>query len=136
MIKLISLVFFTLSSFIMGAQISFDGAFIPKDVLKSLEKNYDEKLSIYKDNNNQIKTNGFRVLIISTTNREQAEKISKELENLSEFKTYLLYEQPYFKVKVGDFHYKYNATELELKLKDSYENCKVVPDKIQFNLKE
>ena len=47
---------------------------------------------------------GFRVLVISTNNRTKAmDAKSKIYQNFPELKTYLLYQSPYFKLKVGNF---------------------------------
>ena len=47
---------------------------------------------------------GFRLLIISTNDRNKADEAKlKVYKNFPELKTYLLYQSPYFKLKVGNF---------------------------------
>jgi thioredoxin-related protein len=119
-----------------SAQLYSNRLELPKEVKNYLNNKIEENSKSFNENNNLIKSKGYRVLIISTTEREKAEKIKRELENLHNVESYLIYEQPYFKVKIGDFHSKHYATKLELQLKESYEDCKVVPDKIQFSIEE
>lgn len=47
---------------------------------------------------------GFRVLIISTNDRNKANEAKlKVYQNFPELKAYLMYQAPYFKLKVGNF---------------------------------
>jgi hypothetical protein len=48
--------------------------------------------------------NGYRIMIISTNNREEAIAAkTKVYANFPELKAYLLYQSPYFKLKAGNF---------------------------------
>ncbi|MFM9909317.1 MAG: SPOR domain-containing protein [Chitinophagaceae bacterium] len=47
---------------------------------------------------------GFRILVISTNDRSKADDAKlKVYQNFPELKAYLLYQSPYFKLKVGNF---------------------------------
>ncbi|HVI48523.1 MAG TPA: SPOR domain-containing protein [Chitinophaga sp.] len=60
---------------------------------------------------------GFRVQVISTNKRGDANEAKARVMQLySDYRTYLDYQAPYFKVRVGDFKSREEATELRDKL--------------------
>jgi len=60
---------------------------------------------------------GYRILIISTNNREKAiEAKAKIYTYFSELKAYLWYQSPYFRVKAGNFKDKETADKYKNKL--------------------
>jgi len=60
---------------------------------------------------------GYRILIISTNNREEAiEAKAKIYTYFSELKAYLWYQSPYFRVKAGNFKDKQTADKYKNKL--------------------
>ncbi|HUM96592.1 MAG TPA: SPOR domain-containing protein [Chitinophagaceae bacterium] len=60
---------------------------------------------------------GYRILIISTNNREEAiEAKAKIYTYFSELKAYLWYQSPYFRVKAGNFKDKETADKYKNKL--------------------
>jgi hypothetical protein len=49
-------------------------------------------------------TQGFRILVISTNDRNKANDAKMKLyKNFPELKAYLMYQSPYFKLKAGNF---------------------------------
>lgn len=83
-------------------------------------------------NNEQKKTiPGFRVQIISSTNRKSVLELKMQFEQLHpDVKAYFLYQQPYFKLRVGDFQTRINASQfLQIVLKD-FDSAFIVPDDI------
>ncbi|PWV48150.1 sporulation related protein [Chitinophaga sp. S165] len=64
---------------------------------------------------------GFRVQIISTNKRNEANDIKARVMQLyPDYRTYLDYQAPYFKVRVGDFKSREEAAELREKLTNSF----------------
>ncbi|SKA07281.1 Sporulation related domain-containing protein [Chitinophaga eiseniae] len=60
---------------------------------------------------------GFRVQVISTNKRGDANEAKARVMQLySDYRTYLDYQAPYFKVRVGDFKSREEASELRDKL--------------------
>jgi len=95
----------------------------PKDgVVEVPEKFYDDTLIVEKkepvnqiidnrihtssSNQNQseefIRTVGWRVQIAATMNSDESERIQQEAESKFDYPIYIDYEQPYFKVRIGD----------------------------------
>lgn len=64
---------------------------------------------------------GFRVQIISTNKRNEANDIKARVMQLyPDYRTYMDYQAPYFKVRVGDFKSREEAADLREKLSDSF----------------
>jgi hypothetical protein len=88
------------------------------DVLTSKQIVANKKASL-QTSSGQYK--GYRVQVVSTSNRDQAFKIKGEL--LSRFpdqKTYALFQSPNFKVRVGNFLKKADAEKFKLQLQKYY----------------
>lgn len=78
-----------------------------------ITSNFDlsKAIDIHKQKNektNEIK--GYRIQIISDNNREKVyNQKAKVYQHFSEFKSYLKYVQPYYKLRIGDFKTKLEA---------------------------
>ena len=60
---------------------------------------------------------GFRLLVINTNKREEAIAAkTKVYNNFPELKAYLIYQSPYFKLKVGNFRERKDAEDYQQKL--------------------
>lgn len=79
---------------------------------------------------------GFRVQVISTNKRGDASEAKARVMHLfSGYRTYLDYQAPYFKVRVGDFKTREEAAELRDKLSDLFSGgVFVVPATINVSL--
>jgi len=77
---------------------------------------------------------GFRVLILTTDNIEEANQIKADVyfaQNSNEI--YIDFEPPFYKVKTGDFDTQKAADDLRFKLNQlGYKEAKVVKDKINI----
>lgn len=63
-------------------------------------------------------TKGYRLLMINTTNREEAVAMKARVYALfPELKTYLIYQAPYFKLKAGNFKERKEAETYQNKMK-------------------
>ncbi|OMP81070.1 MULTISPECIES: SPOR domain-containing protein [unclassified Chitinophaga] len=64
---------------------------------------------------------GFRVQVISTNKRNEATEIkAKVMQLYPDYRTYLDYQAPYFKVRIGDFKNRDEAADLRDKLSSSF----------------
>lgn len=75
---------------------------------------------------------GFRVLVLTTDNIEEANQIKADVyfsKNADD--VYVDFEPPFYKVKVGDFESQKSADDLKFKLNQlGYKEAKVIKDKI------
>ena len=78
---------------------------------------------------------GFRVQVISTNKRNEANEMkTKVMQLFPDYRTYLDYQAPYFKVRVGDFKNRDEATDLRDKLSGSFQGgVFVVPATINIS---
>lgn len=64
---------------------------------------------------------GFRIQVINTRSREQAFQVKTELlQRFPEEQTYLLYQSPYFKVRIGNFLERPAAEEFKRMVMKQY----------------
>ena len=79
-------------------------------------------------------SDGFRVLILTTDNIEEANQIKADVyfsKNSSD--VYIDFEPPFYKVKAGDFDTQKSADDLRFKLNQlGYKEAKVIKDKINI----
>ena len=81
---------------------------------------------------------GYRIQVYSAGNRNDAEEVIKYLEEELEVTEpiYLDYEQPNFKVKIGDYTNRVKAHEIHSTLKEEYPYSIVIRDEIAFDMEE
>lgn len=76
---------------------------------------------------------GYRVQIFFGSERKQAQDAkTKLLQLMPEEEVYLIYQQPYFKVRVGDYRTKLEAEAVYRKLLHEFDKLFIVPDKINL----
>ena len=76
---------------------------------------------------------GYRVQIFYGSSRENANEILGQFRaDYPEMKAYLLYEQPYFKVRIGDFPERLQAEKWSRQLSRKYQGAFIVSDKIFY----
>ena len=85
-------------------------------------------------NNNINKTiPGYRIQLFSGNERINANIIkTRFLKLFPEQTAYLSYQQPYFKIRVGDFRSKLEAKLFYNKIKDEFIESIIIQDKINF----
>jgi hypothetical protein len=78
---------------------------------------------------------GFRVQVLTTNKRSEASEAKARVMQLyPEYRTYLDFQAPYFKVRVGDFKSREEATDLRERLSGSFQGgVFVVPAIININ---
>jgi hypothetical protein len=79
-------------------------------------------------------TDGYRVQVLSTDNIDEANRIRAEVYEITTNKeVYVIFEPPFYKVKVGDFTSKSEADNLRFKLNQlGYTESKVVQETINL----
>ncbi len=114
------LIFFTTSFF--GVAFANDTVIVVKDaridLLTSKQTQINKRASMLTSSG-QYK--GFRVQVVSTSNREQAFKTKSDL--LSRYpdqKTYVLFQAPNFKVRIGNFLKRSDAEKFRTQINKVY----------------
>lgn len=98
----------------------------------------DEKLDTLIERN--IESNktingiqGYRIQIFFGSERKAASDAKSKFMQLNpDYEVYLIYQQPYFKVRVGDFRTKLEAQALFKKVLPEFERVFIIPDKINL----
>ncbi|MFA9214780.1 MAG: SPOR domain-containing protein [Candidatus Methylacidiphilales bacterium] len=122
-ISLICFAQFKLSAQTKGA-INIKGDIIYLDSL--IEKN----IAINKLNKT---IPGFRIQIFSGNERNNANNIKTHFLKLYPNQTaYLAYQQPYFKIRIGDFKTRLEAKLFYNKIKEEFGECIIIADKINL----
>jgi hypothetical protein len=94
--------------------------------LTELEERYQ------RINKKDMTAPGFRLQVYSG-NREGAYKVKSEfLTNYPELQVYVVYEQPYFKTKIGDFRTELEAERAIRDLGDQCQGCFIIKDRVRF----
>lgn len=81
---------------------------------------------------------GFRIQVISTNKRDDAFRTKAELlSNFPEHKSYIIYQSPNFKVRVGNFIKKEDAELFKAQLNKFYtRGVYIVEDAVEYNPRE
>ena len=75
---------------------------------------------------------GFRIQLLATQDRFNAEKFKSELEKIYKNKIYIIFEAPNYKVRVGDFINRKSAEEMRQNLsKKGYTTAWIIRSKIE-----
>ncbi|MFY8021963.1 MAG: SPOR domain-containing protein [Bacteroidia bacterium] len=84
-------------------------------------------------NKTQNSMDGFRIQLFSGVERNNANALkTKFLKQYPNVPVYLVYQQPYFKLRAGDFRNKLEAQWLYNQLLKDYGEVLIVPDKINL----
>ncbi len=79
---------------------------------------------------------GYRIQIMSVTGANSRDKVNVEkakiLMDYKEVRVYVVYNAPYFKVRLGDFRTKLNAVQFLNTISDNYPQAFVVKDKVNI----
>ena len=98
----------------------------------------NEQVNILMDtvaaNNKTIKyAQGFRIMAYNGTNRQAAMDVRRAIiERVPEQKDYLLYQQPSYRLKIGDYFNRVEAQQTLLLLQDIIPNALIIPDQINI----
>lgn len=77
---------------------------------------------------------GFRVQIVAAGNRADINKVKSQFYTLfPDVKTFVIYQQPNFKLRVGNFRTKLEAYKLWLEIEKSFPGSFITPDELKLN---
>ncbi len=71
--------------------------------------------------------NGYRIQVYGETDRDAAQRMKDAIAMIYGVRTYMIYESPYFKVRVGDFRSRMEAQQMFHTLKQKYTGILLVP---------
>ncbi len=96
--------------------------------------NLDSAIEKNIERNKALKTiDGYRIQLFSGIERNNANAMkTKFLKLFPETPAYLIYQQPYFKLRVGDYRNKLEAQHIYYKLIDLFGQIIIIPDKINL----
>ena len=134
--KIVLLVFGIIAADVLAAN---DSVIVRKDarldVLTTKQIAMNKRLAMMTPNGMY---KGFRIQVISTSKRDDAFKVKSDL--MSQFpdqKTYVIFQSPSFKVRIGNFLKKEDAEKLKAQLNKIYPNgVYIVDDGIEYTPKE
>ncbi len=120
-ISIMSLI--TINSFAQKAKLTVNNdAYLDTAIQKNIDKN---KIANVID--------GYRIQLFSGSERNNANALkTKFLKLYPETPAYLIYQQPYFKLRVGDYRTKIEAQNIFYKLQDDFGQVIIIPDKINL----
>src|SRR5215831_224427 len=80
---------------------------------------------------------GYRLQVLSTRSREDAFKLKTQLLKMfPSQQAYVVFQSPYFKVRVGNFIHKPDAESFKTKLSKTMQNAYIVEDAIEYTPQE
>jgi hypothetical protein len=97
------------------------------DLLIQKQADYNGKMNLVR----KFST-GFRIQVVNTTDR--AEAVSAKTKLLAQFpeeKTYLIYQEPYFKVRFGNFRSRSDAEEYQERLNNLFPGVFIISSPIE-----
>lgn len=122
---------FILSLFIMLAQAQDDSTFTKNNnVTINKEAGITKIVETYKAT---YQLSGYRIQIGSENKSQDAKKIRAIfVQQFKNIPAYELYQQPYYKVRVGNFKTKLEAVKFQQEISSQYPNSFIVKDNIEF----
>jgi SPOR domain len=97
------------------------------ELLVRKQAEYNEKVNLTRKY-----SHGFRIQVLNTTDRAQAITTKTRLLQLfPEEKVYLLYQEPYFKVRIGNFRQRGDADEELQQIGKQFPGVFVIPSPIE-----
>ena len=89
----------------------------------------------HKDiNSNKTKMQGYRIQIIASYKSQPVKDArGKFVSNYQDTKAYFIYQQPYYKLRIGDFQSRLEAQKLLDKISNVFQGAFIVPDKINIS---
>lgn len=92
----------------------------------------EEKLNQIREKNKGIKyTQGYKIQIYSGNSQEAAEKAKEGIYRLNlNLEPEIIYFPPNFKVKVGDYYDRIEAYETLLKIRESFPQALLLPERV------
>ena len=98
----------------------------------------DEQVIIKNASVDTTKISGYRIQLAFNTDRSYVENIKTKYANYypKNEQTYTIYQQPYWKLRVGNFYREIDALATLKKIREFFPNAFIVPDNIKRPLIE
>jgi hypothetical protein len=111
--RLLVLIFSLLCANIVSAQVdSSSGVTVNKDPRIDMLVNKQIEINEVTTRNSRRSAAGFRILVISSNNRNKViEAKTKMYREFPELKIYMMYQSPFYRLKVGNFRERSEAEE-------------------------
>ncbi len=122
-LKIIALVLVSFIGYQANAQVSID-----------IDESINQELRMKNARIDSSKISGYRIQIAFSSNMSQANAArSKFVSAFPEYsdRAYSLYQQPYWKVRVGDFYREIDAQKLLAEVREKFPNAFVVSDYVK-----
>lgn len=105
------------------------------DVLTAAQKQFNQRVALMLPNGLY---RGFRIQVISTSKRDDAFKLKADLETqFPDQKTYIVFQSPNFKVRIGNFIKREEADKFKALLNKVFPNgVYIVDDGVEYIQKE
>jgi hypothetical protein len=118
------------------AQESGGNVVVNKDPRLDLLINKQIEINEVTTRNSRRSTSGFRILVISSNDRNKVIDVkTKMYRQFPELKAYMMYQSPFFRLKVGNFRERAEAEEYLSSIQRLVEgNVYIVPDTIEIRL--
>ena len=92
---------------------------------------FDQQRAYYKDID---EIDGYRIQITASSDRMRVYRMKGEVyQSFARFKSYLVYQQPYYKLRIGDFTSRIEARRYLEEVMEEYPEAIIVPDRIKVN---
>ncbi|MBT3947439.1 MAG: SPOR domain-containing protein [Candidatus Marinimicrobia bacterium] len=105
-------------------------------VISPLIPREDLKNSNKKPDSTQVIVEGFRVQVLATSTRENAEQLRRTLVTLYTEDIYIIFEAPNYKVRMGNFIDRRNAETLrQILVKSGYPSAWIIRTRIEPKIK-
>lgn len=129
---LLALTIFTLPAFSQAPVVTIT---VHKDARIDQLIRKQTEINEYTTRNARRTAKGFRIQVINTTDRNAAIEAKTTVYRLyPELKAYLLYQSPYFRLRVGNFETREEAEDYQRQLSREFKkNVYIVNDLIEVN---
>lgn len=129
--KIITLLILSFCSISVFAQndLANDSTSRKNNVSVIKDSRINELLETYKSS---FTVQGYRIQIYSDNKKQPArDEKAKFLSLYNNVKAHEIYQQPYFKIRVGDFRTKLEAFKFQKEIALNFPNCFIVKDEIE-----
>ena len=129
LLAFVALIFASVSAYAQSGSVV-----INKDPRVDLLVNKQIEINEVTTRNARRTTAGYRIMVVSSNNRNTvAEAKTIMYREFPELKAYMMYQAPFFRLKVGNFRDRVNAEEYLERIKPFFKNnVYVVPDTIEI----
>jgi hypothetical protein len=133
--KIYLIILTLLAGYTVSAQADSGALVVHKDPRIDLLIKKQAEINEYTTREARSNVQGFRIQVINTTDRGAAIQAKTKVYRLyPELKAYLLYQAPYFRLRVGNFTNRKDAETYQNKLsKEFKQNLFIVNDVVEVN---